>query len=153
MAPQPAGAITPLSLYNNAAGHPPRLPHIDTAIESYYPGHASSTVTPTSASAGVSAMVGDGTPPRTPSIFTPTDFGPNASGNSIERNKLDLVKVERGEDTRTTVMIKNIPNKMTDKDLKSFIDRVCPRRIDFMYLRIDFQNGAFSSSSSVYHSH
>ncbi len=38
-------------------------------------------------------------------------------------------------------MIKNIPNKMTDKDLLNFIARVCPRRIDFMYLRMDFQNG------------
>ena len=38
-------------------------------------------------------------------------------------------------------MIKNIPNKMSDKDLISFITEVCPRRIDFMYLRMDFQNG------------
>lgn len=40
-------------------------------------------------------------------------------------------------------MIKNIPNKMSDKDLLSFIAKVCPRRIDFMYLRMDFQNGKF----------
>jgi len=38
-------------------------------------------------------------------------------------------------------MIKNIPNKMSDKDLLAFINRVCPRRIDFLYLRMDFQNG------------
>ncbi|KIP08270.1 hypothetical protein PHLGIDRAFT_53457, partial [Phlebiopsis gigantea 11061_1 CR5-6] len=44
-------------------------------------------------------------------------------------------------DTRTTLMIKNIPNKMSDEDLMQFINRVCPRRIDFMYLRMDFQNG------------
>ncbi|KAI0248115.1 RNA recognition motif 2-domain-containing protein [Lactifluus subvellereus] len=42
---------------------------------------------------------------------------------------------------RTTVMIKNIPNKMTDKDLMTFIERVCARRIDFFYLRMDFKNG------------
>ncbi len=58
------------------------------------------------------------------------------------KNLLDIAAIENGMDTRTTVMIKNIPNKMSDKDLKSFIDRVCPRRIDFMYLRMDFQNGA-----------
>ncbi|KAI0743840.1 RNA recognition motif 2-domain-containing protein [Daedaleopsis nitida] len=57
------------------------------------------------------------------------------------KNMLDISAIENGMDTRTTVMIKNIPNKMTDKDLKAFIDRVCPRRIDFMYLRMDFQNG------------
>lgn len=58
-----------------------------------------------------------------------------------EKNQLDLNKIEQGLDTRTTVMIKNIPNKMSDKDLMSFIAKVCPRRIDFMYLRMDFQNG------------
>lgn len=42
---------------------------------------------------------------------------------------------------RTTVMIKNIPNKMTDKELLEFINNVCPRRIDFLYLRMDFKNG------------
>lgn len=60
-----------------------------------------------------------------------------------EKNQLDLKKIEQGLDTRTTVMIKNIPNKMSDKDLLSFIAKVCPRRIDFMYLRMDFQNGEF----------
>ena len=58
-----------------------------------------------------------------------------------EKNQLDWNKIEQGLDTRTTVMIKNIPNKMSDKDLLSFIGKVCPRRIDFMYLRMDFQNG------------
>jgi len=38
-------------------------------------------------------------------------------------------------------MIKNIPNKMSDKDLIAYIGDVCPRRIDFLYLRMDFQNG------------
>ncbi|KAG7439993.1 uncharacterized protein BT62DRAFT_938424 [Guyanagaster necrorhizus] len=57
------------------------------------------------------------------------------------RNQLDLALIENGGDTRTTVMIKNIPNKMSDRDLMSFIDKVCQRRIDFMYLRMDFKNG------------
>ncbi|KAK7053368.1 hypothetical protein VNI00_003994 [Paramarasmius palmivorus] len=56
-------------------------------------------------------------------------------------NQLDLVKIEEGLDTRTTVMIKNIPNKMSIKDLETFINKVCPRRIDFLYLRMDFKNG------------
>ncbi|OSD03965.1 hypothetical protein PYCCODRAFT_1364856 [Trametes coccinea BRFM310] len=57
------------------------------------------------------------------------------------KNILDIAAIESGADTRTTVMIKNIPNKMSDKDLLNFINKVCPRRIDFMYLRMDFQNG------------
>ncbi|KZV95119.1 hypothetical protein EXIGLDRAFT_821611 [Exidia glandulosa HHB12029] len=61
----------------------------------------------------------DGTPPLTPSIFTPTEYvnGTANNANAMERNKMDIGRVERGEDTRTTVMIKNIPNKMTDKNL------------------------------------
>ena len=58
-----------------------------------------------------------------------------------ERNQLNLARIEDGQDTRTTVMIKNIPNKMSDKDLIAFIGKVCPRKIDFLYLRMDFQNG------------
>ncbi|KIJ39905.1 hypothetical protein M422DRAFT_230491 [Sphaerobolus stellatus SS14] len=38
-------------------------------------------------------------------------------------------------------MIKNIPNKMSDKNLIDFINDVCPRKIDFLYLRMDFTNG------------
>ncbi|KAH9062342.1 RNA recognition motif 2-domain-containing protein [Lactarius vividus] len=56
-------------------------------------------------------------------------------------NNLNTARIENGQDMRTTVMIKNIPNKMTDKDLMTFIERVCPRRIDFFYLRMDFKNG------------
>lgn len=57
------------------------------------------------------------------------------------KNQLCISKIESGQDTRTTVMIKNIPNKMSDKDLITYINKVCPRRIDFLYLRMDFQNG------------
>ena len=59
-------------------------------------------------------------------------------------NNLNVARIESGQDMRTTVMIKNIPNKMTDKDLMTFIERVCVRRIDFFYLRMDFKNGMFS---------
>ncbi|PPQ79940.1 hypothetical protein CVT25_003012 [Psilocybe cyanescens] len=64
-----------------------------------------------------------------------------ANPGSSERNQLNLVKIEDGVDTRTTVMIKNIPNKMSDTDLTAYIGKVCPRRIDFLYLRMDFKNG------------
>ncbi|KAF5370759.1 hypothetical protein D9758_002010 [Tetrapyrgos nigripes] len=68
----------------------------------------------------------------------------SANGNSkenSERNQLNLARIEDGQDTRTTIMIKNIPNKMTDKDLVTYINKVIPRRIDFLYLRMDFSNG------------
>ncbi|KAJ3790848.1 RNA recognition motif 2-domain-containing protein [Lentinula aff. detonsa] len=60
---------------------------------------------------------------------------------TLERNQLNFAKIESGNDSRTTAMIKNIPNKMTDKDLIQYIAKVIPRRIDFLYLRIDFKNG------------
>ncbi|THH29630.1 hypothetical protein EUX98_g4565 [Antrodiella citrinella] len=88
--------------------------------------------------------------PRTPvSPTSPIDaftasfasLNTSAPGDTAQKNQLDLAAIEKGIDTRTTVMVKNIPNKMTDKDLLDFISKVCPRRIDFLYLRMDFQNG------------
>ena len=61
--------------------------------------------------------------------------------DSSDKNQIDLHKIAAGIDTRTTVMIKNIPNKLTDRDLVEYIGKVCPRKIDFLYLRMDFQNG------------
>ncbi|KAG8698155.1 hypothetical protein FRC09_007401 [Ceratobasidium sp. 395] len=57
-----------------------------------------------------------------------------------ERNRVDVTRIEAGLDTRTTIMLKNIPNKMSTKNLIDFIDQVTPRAIDFLYLRFDFQN-------------
>ena len=65
----------------------------------------------------------------------------NPAHATPERNQLNLDKIASGTDTRTTVMIKNIPNKMSDKDLLAYIGKVTPKRIDFMYLRMDFSNG------------
>ena len=77
---------------------------------------------------------------------SPSQLKTGASMNNIpsavsDRNQLNLARIEDGQDTRTTVMIKNIPNKMSHADLEAYIAKVCPRRIDFMYLRMDFQNG------------
>ncbi|KAF9451940.1 hypothetical protein P691DRAFT_662059 [Macrolepiota fuliginosa MF-IS2] len=64
-----------------------------------------------------------------------------ASTGVSDRNFLNIARIEEGLDTRTTVMIKNIPNKMTAKDLIQYISDVCLRKIDFLYLRMDFKNG------------
>ena len=76
--------------------------------------------------------------------------GNGGSGEVSSKNQLDLAAIESGADTRTTVMVKNIPNKMSDRDLLSFIGKVCPRKIDFLYLRMDFQNGASRFSSALH---
>ncbi|KAJ6499986.1 RNA recognition motif 2-domain-containing protein [Mycena vitilis] len=80
-------------------------------------------------------------PPSVPPRPVAPSSGPPNSVNSAERNQLNLARIEDGQDTRTTVMIKNIPNKMSDKDLMAYIGSVCVRKIDFLYLRMDFQNG------------
>jgi hypothetical protein len=50
--------------------------------------------------------------------------------------RIDLIK--NGQDSRTTVMIKNIPNKYTQKMLLQTIDKKFRGTYDFLYLPIDF---------------
>ncbi|KAK2441424.1 protein MEI2 [Trifolium repens] len=68
---------------------------------------------------------------------------PDNNVNQIESKKLyqlDLDKIINGEDTRTTLMIKNIPNKYTSKMLLAAIDENHQGTYDFLYLPIDFKN-------------
>ncbi|MQM06118.1 hypothetical protein Taro_038943 [Colocasia esculenta] len=60
--------------------------------------------------------------------------------DSKKQYQLDLEKIVSGEDTRTTLMIKNIPNKYTSKMLLSAIDENHKGTYDFFYLPIDFKN-------------
>ncbi|XP_064942689.1 protein MEI2-like 4 isoform X4 [Musa acuminata AAA Group] len=54
--------------------------------------------------------------------------------------ELDIERIIRGEDSRTTLMIKNIPNKYTSKMLLAAIDENHRGTYDFIYLPIDFKN-------------
>ncbi|CAH8364224.1 unnamed protein product [Eruca vesicaria subsp. sativa] len=54
--------------------------------------------------------------------------------------ELDVDRILRGDDSRTTLMVKNIPNKYTSKMLLSAIDEHCKGTYDFLYLPIDFKN-------------
>ncbi|XP_073028279.1 protein MEI2-like 5 isoform X1 [Primulina eburnea] len=65
------------------------------------------------------------------------------SGGQMENKRqyqLDLEKIMNGEDSRTTLMIKNIPNKYTSKMLLAAIDETHKGTYDFLYLPIDFKN-------------
>ncbi|CAI9278879.1 unnamed protein product [Lactuca saligna] len=73
--------------------------------------------------------------------------GRNRNGNQMQMQmdnkkqfQLDLDKIKSGEDTRTTLMIKNIPNKYTSKMLLASIDEIHSGTYDFLYLPIDFKN-------------
>jgi len=69
---------------------------------------------------------------------------PNRSGGNYEFEKkrffLNIARVKAGEDKRTTLMIKNIPNKYTQKMLLQAIDVKFRGTYDFFYLPIDFKN-------------
>jgi len=123
--PTPAPVFSPPGLESSATapvpGHTPSPPHPQTSLQPSRPSQLLPNPNPSSAVNGNSKEIS-------------------------ERNQLNLAKIEDGQDTRTTVMIKNIPNKMSDKDLIAYINKVVPRRIDFIYLRMDFSNGSFDSS-------
>ncbi|KAG9231638.1 RNA recognition motif 2-domain-containing protein [Amylocarpus encephaloides] len=57
-----------------------------------------------------------------------------------QHNHVDTGRIQEGMDVRTTVMLRNIPNKVDQAMLKSIIDESSFGRYDFMYLRIDFSN-------------
>ncbi|XP_042373102.1 protein MEI2-like 4 isoform X1 [Zingiber officinale] len=67
----------------------------------------------------------------------------DANSNQSDSKKqfeLDIERIIRGEDSRTTLMIKNIPNKYTSKMLLAAIDENHHGTYDFIYLPIDFKN-------------
>lgn len=90
-------------------------------------------------------------PIRTPgegSIFD-SHFGDSVSSGifssrnlSDERSKfvLHVEKVRCGEDTRTALMIRNIPNKYNQRMLLATLEENHRGKFDFFYLPIDFKN-------------
>lgn len=61
----------------------------------------------------------------------------NAAG---AHNIVDVNRIREGTDVRTTIMLRNIPNKVDQAMLKGIIDESSWGKYDFMYLRIDFAN-------------
>ncbi|KAF2750458.1 hypothetical protein M011DRAFT_243337 [Sporormia fimetaria CBS 119925] len=58
-----------------------------------------------------------------------------------QHNRVRRERILDGSDIRTTVMLRNIPNKMDWLSLKQLIDQHCLGSYDFLYLRIDFSTG------------
>ncbi|XP_010423231.1 PREDICTED: protein MEI2-like 4 [Camelina sativa] len=65
-----------------------------------------------------------------------------SSSSNAEKKlyELDVDRILSGKDSRTTLMIKNIPNKYTSKMVLAAIDEFCKGTYDFLYLPIDFKN-------------
>ncbi|MQL96954.1 hypothetical protein Taro_029637 [Colocasia esculenta] len=64
----------------------------------------------------------------------------SSQADNKKQYELDIDRIIRGEDSRTTLMIKNIPNKYTSKMLLAAIDEHHRGTYDFIYLPIDFKN-------------
>lgn len=60
--------------------------------------------------------------------------------NREDQFVLNIENILNGHDDRTTIMIKNIPNKYTQHMLLQTIDRTQKDNYDFFYLPIDFKN-------------
>ncbi|KAF8866010.1 hypothetical protein BDZ45DRAFT_381491 [Acephala macrosclerotiorum] len=56
-------------------------------------------------------------------------------------NVVNIDRIITGLDVRTTVMLRNIPNKMTQRELMQILNKIIFGKFDFVYLRIDFSNG------------
>lgn len=96
--------------------------------------------------------------PHPPSQFSPADqsymcFPPGKKKGLRKRNAekeeekgnfmIDLESILLKKDMRTTLMIKNVPNKYTQKLLLQDIDKNHRRQYDFFYLPIDIQVSMF----------
>ncbi|KAE8662316.1 MEI2-like 4, putative isoform 2 [Hibiscus syriacus] len=83
--------------------------------------------------------------PITRSVDSPHEHARSRrnEGNINQADKkqyeLDIEHIIRGEDKRTTLMLKNIPNKYTSKMLLAAIDERGGGTYDFVYLPIDFK--------------
>ncbi|KAK5082928.1 hypothetical protein LTR05_006810 [Lithohypha guttulata] len=70
-------------------------------------------------------------------------FGPRmqtGARGGQQHNVVDLDRIRYGLDVRTTIMIRNIPNRVDQAAMKMMLDMTSFGRYDFMYLRIDFNN-------------
>ncbi|KAK1924784.1 RNA recognition motif 2-domain-containing protein [Papiliotrema laurentii] len=57
-----------------------------------------------------------------------------------EENRVIPERIVAGLDKRTTVMIKDVPNKLSRDELIAVLTEVVPKQFDFVYLRFDFTN-------------
>lgn len=83
-------------------------------------------------------------------------MGRHSDFPSGHHNVVDVERIRQGLDVRTTIMLRNIPNKIDQVMLKDIVDETSRGKYDFMYLRIDFANNcnvgyAFINFEDPYH--
>lgn len=108
--------------------------------------HAGSTMPQRKVGLGHGSTVGDRSYSHTKQASMKTNLHSNGGGkpyNQQQNNSkyaLDIRKVRTGEETRTALMIRNIPNKYNQKMLLSTLEEGHKGHFDFIYLPIDFKN-------------
>lgn len=75
-------------------------------------------------------------------MLKPSMAMPSSAFNSTTplTNEIIPWRIQQGLDSRTTCMLRNIPNKYSQKMLMDFIDVTHRGTYDFIYLRMDFKN-------------
>ncbi|KAH8910169.1 hypothetical protein BR93DRAFT_935820 [Coniochaeta sp. PMI_546] len=130
-------------LVDSIASHPPNPFHLPANLTTFAPLYQ-----PT----GSGPLV----PYPQPGYLTPKALGfirPDARRQNAQRvtrspyynaagshNHVEISRIRDGIDVRTTIMLRNIPNKVDQAMLKRIIDESSWGKYDFMYLRIDFAN-------------
>lgn len=67
------------------------------------------------------------------------DLSPIGGQRRENKNTVSVEKIRAGLDVRTTIMLRNIPNRIDQAMLKSIVDQSSHGKYDFMYLRIGEQ--------------
>ncbi|KAF4587563.1 meiosis protein MEI2 [Ophiocordyceps camponoti-floridani] len=133
-------------------------------VDSFFPAAAQGSVNPTSSMppsfSGVDSLYHS---PPSPALTIHKNYSPcrpipgfsrtdarrqnamrisRSSHHSVtgHHNHVDINRIRDGIDVRTTIMLRNIPNKVDQSMLKRIIDESSWGKYDFMYLRIDFAN-------------
>ena len=63
----------------------------------------------------------------------------NIKNNEKEKQKIDIIEIISGKDKRTTLMLRNIPNKYKLNDLVKEIDKSFWGKYDYINLPIDYE--------------
>ena len=107
---------------------------LDTSELSYSPAPAPALV-----HTSPGDTLSDSTTSSPSSLPDPCDFKPE-SDPTPPSFSIDLLSIAAGKDLRTSIMIKNIPNKYSQQLLLEVIDKDYKGLYDFFYLPIDFKN-------------
>lgn len=62
----------------------------------------------------------------------------DAAERRAKKYRIDIEKVKAGQDTRRTVMLKNIPNSFTQEFLIHILESIIPASYVFVYMPVDF---------------